>query len=195
MLTLRAPAILLILTCVAPKTTFAADEAPSAKPELVSAEKIWDAAPHNAFTDLARFNDQWVCAFREAPAHAGGVKDSKMRVLVSSDTKTWESAAALSDPRGDIRDAKMTLLPDGRLLLLTAIQLFDTTKQSHQSLVWTTRDLKTWEGPVDVGQPDVWLWGIEWHKDAGYSIGYSTGNEKFTRLYKDDRWNQLRADR
>ena len=154
-------------------------------PALLAVERIWDSAPNNAFTNLIRFKDQWVCAFREAPAHKGGVKDSTMRVLISSDAKTWQPAASLSDPRGDIRDAKMALLPDGRLTLLTAIQLFDRSKgQSHQSIAYFTRDLKTWEGPLDVGQPNVWMWGIKFHNGTGYSIGYATGGERFVRLYK-----------
>src|SRR5687768_301303 len=102
----------------------------AAAPELLSVERIWDRAPHNAFTDLIRFDDRWVCAFREAPAHKGGVKDSRIRVLTSADAKTWESCGELADPRGDIRDAKMAILPDGRLMLLTATQLFDQSKQS-----------------------------------------------------------------
>jgi len=166
--------------------TCAAAAADPGAPELVSVERIWDKAPHNAFTDLIRFNDQWVCAFREAPEHKGGVKDSTMRVVVSKDAKSWEPAASLSDPRGDIRDAKMAILPDGRLTLLTAIQLFDRSKgQSHQSIAYFTRDLKTWEGPVDVGQPNFWMWGIKFHKGAGYSIGYATGSDpKSVRLFK-----------
>ena len=36
---------------------------PGAK--LVTVQKIWDQAPHNAFTDLVRFQDQWYCTFRE----------------------------------------------------------------------------------------------------------------------------------
>src|SRR5215210_8523060 len=71
-------------------------------PTLVAVEKIWDQAPHNAFTDLIRFNDRWVCAFREAPAHKGGVKDSRIRVIELSNTKAWTSVGELNDPRGDI---------------------------------------------------------------------------------------------
>ena len=153
-------------------------------PELLSVERIWDKAPHNAFTDLIRFNDQWVCAFREAPAHKGGVKESRIRVLASADAKRWESVGELADPRGDIRDAKMAILPDGRLTLLTATQLFDQSTQSHQSIAFYTRDLKSWEGPVDVGEPNMWMWGIKFHKGTGYSIGYATRGERFVRLYK-----------
>jgi hypothetical protein len=175
---------LLLLAMLSRVTSAAAP--PSGAPELISVEMIWDKTPHNAFTDLIRYNDQWVCAFREAPEHKGGVKDSMMRVVVSPDTKSWAPAASLSDPRGDIRDAKMAILPDGRLTLLTAIQLFDRSKgQSHQSIAYFTRDLKTWEGPTDVGQPNFWMWGIKFHKGTGYSIGYATGsNPKSVRLYK-----------
>lgn len=154
-------------------------------PELVDVRMIWEEAPHNAFTDLIRYKDRWVCAFREAPKHAGGVKDSSMRVIVSDDTQQWESAANLTDPRGDIRDAKLCELPDGRLMLLTAIQLFDRSKgQSHQSIVYLTNDLKSWQGPIDVADPNVWTWGVQWHDGAGYSIGYGTGGNRFVRLYR-----------
>lgn len=150
---------------------------------LLEVKKIWDEAPHNAFTDLTRFNDVWVCGFREAPAHAGGVPDSQMRILTSADGESWKSAAVLKDERGDIRDAKFSLLPDGRLMMLTAIRKFDTSDFSHQSLVWFTRDLDQWDGPYDVGEPNLWLWGITWKGGTGYSIGYHTDHPRFARLY------------
>jgi hypothetical protein len=31
-----------------------------ANPTLVEVRKIWDKAPHNAFTDLVRFKDEWL---------------------------------------------------------------------------------------------------------------------------------------
>ena len=37
--------------------------------ELVESRKIWDAAPHNAFTDLAHFRGRWFCVFREGRSH------------------------------------------------------------------------------------------------------------------------------
>ena len=51
-------------------------------PALIESRKIWDAAPHNAFTDLARWRDAWWCVFRESDGHVGG--DGKIRVLTSS---------------------------------------------------------------------------------------------------------------
>ncbi len=179
----RLPGILLALAAAC----FSALSATQSQPprlELLEVSRIWDEAPHNAFTDLIRFNGQWVCGFREASAHAGGTPDSRMRILVSPDGETWKSAALLRDERGDIRDAKLAILPDGRLMFLTAIQKFDTSEYAHQSLAWFTSDLETWDGPHDVGEPNIWLWGITWHKNTGYSIGYKTRTDRFVRLYQ-----------
>src|SRR5262249_54017584 len=132
-----------------------------------------------------RFNDQWVCAFREASAHKGGTRDSRIRVIASSDAKTWRSVGELKDPRGDIRDAKLAILPDGRLILLTATQLFDSSSgQTHQSIAFSPRDLEKWDGPVDVAEPNFWLWGIKVHKGVAYSIGYGTAKTRHVQLFK-----------
>jgi hypothetical protein len=37
--------------------------------KLVEVRKIWDQAPHNAFTGLAKFQHWWFCAFREGTGH------------------------------------------------------------------------------------------------------------------------------
>lgn len=60
-------------------------------PKLLSAKKIWDQAPHNAFTDLIRFQDRWFCVFREGQAHVS--PDGALRVITSTDGEKWESAA------------------------------------------------------------------------------------------------------
>ena len=63
-------------------------------PEIVSVKRIWDEAPHNAFTDLIRFHRRWYCTFREADGHVKG--DGKLRVLESGDGDNWQSAAVLA---------------------------------------------------------------------------------------------------
>lgn len=141
--------------------------------ELIAYRMIWDRGRHQAFTDLIRYNDLWVCSFREAPAHDGGVRDSKIRVLTSEDSERWTDTGALADPRGDIRDSKLSITPDGELMLLTAIQLFNTGEERrHQSVAYFTRDLQRWDGPHDVLDDGCWLWGLTWHNGVGYSIGY-----------------------
>src|SRR4029453_3446681 len=84
-------------------------------PQLVDAQKIWDQAPHNAFTDLIRFKDRWLCVFREGKNHVSD--DGVLRVIGSSDGRTWTSEAVVTLAGADLRDAKITLVPDGRLML------------------------------------------------------------------------------
>jgi hypothetical protein len=90
----RSPLPLALLALVAGAGLGAA-----AEPEIVSLEKIWDRAPHNAFTDLVRFEGQWLCVFREGEGHAGGA-DGKVRLISSPDGKAWRSAALRCPPPG-----------------------------------------------------------------------------------------------
>src|SRR5213595_2932619 len=81
---------------------------PTAK--LISLKKIWDQAPHCAFTDLAFWKGHFVCAFREGRAHVA--TDGKIRVLSSADGESWASAAMLSLDGFDLRDAGLSVAPD-----------------------------------------------------------------------------------
>ena len=85
---------------------------PAAGPELDSVERIWDRAPHNAFTDLIRWHDRWYCTFREAEAHVGG--DGRICVLESADGRRWEPVALIAEEGIDLRDPKlpMSTIPD-----------------------------------------------------------------------------------
>ncbi len=151
--------------------------------KLESVQKIWDAAPHNAFTDLARYGDRWFCAFREGKAHVS--PDGALRVLTSTDGEKWESAALITSPDGDLRDAKLAITPDNRLMLTAAKATPNGKSTSHQSLVWFSRDGRQWSEPAEIGDRDYWLWRTTWHKGAAYSIGYGCREDnQCVRLYK-----------
>jgi hypothetical protein len=154
-----------------------ADEAP----RLVEARKIWDQAPHNAFTDLIWFHNQWFCVFREGARHAS--PDGALRVITSPDGKEWKSAALITSPDSDLRDAKIGLAPDGRLMLCGAGELHDQSKHTHQSLAWFSSDGRTWGEKTPIGDPDFWLWRVTWHKDTAYGIGYGCRDDQSVRLY------------
>lgn len=161
--------------------------------QLVEVRKIWDQAPHNAFTDLVRVGDRWYCVFREGKAHVS--PDGALRVLTSADGEEWASAALLTSDTADLRDAKITVTPDGRLQLNGAAALHDKSKQRHQSSVWFSRDGKEWSEPIPVGDPDYWLWRATWHKETAYGIGYHTGGgTRDCRLYRSSdgkKWEVL----
>lgn len=168
-----------ILRLLGPNPVLAGSAAPC---ELVEVNKIWDKAPHSAFTDLARFKDRWFCVFREGKGHVSA--DGAIRVLSSREGKTWESVALLTSKTADLRDPKLTITPEGKLQLSAAAALHDRSKHSHQSMVWLSSDGKEWGEPVPVGDPNYWLWRITWHDNKAYGIGYECGKVKDARLYQ-----------
>ena len=148
---------------------------------LVQARKIWDQAPHNAFTDLVRFQNRWFCVFREGAGHVS--PDGALRVITSTDGEKWESAALITSPDSDLRDAKITVTPDGQLMLCGAEALHDKSKHTHQSLAWFSKDGRTWSEKHKIGDPDFWLWRVTWHQGKAYGIGYGCGKDQSVRLY------------
>lgn len=148
--------------------------------ELLEVRRIWDKAPHNAFTDLIRFKGRWYCVFREGEAHVS--PDGALRVISSTDGESWVSAGLLSSPTADLRDAKITITPGDRLMLSGAAALHQPAEFRHQSLVWFY-DGKDWGEPIKAADPNMWLWRITWHKGTAYGIGYDTAGGRYIRLY------------
>ncbi len=181
------------LTCAWPIHAYAQS---SAEAELVEVRRIWDQAQHNAFTDLIRFKGQWYCAFREGKSHV--CDTGKLRVLTSTDTQQWKSVALMPWDGGDVRDAKLSSTSDGRLMLSGAVRFLKPKDgQTHQSAVWLSKDGTTWSSPYPIGDPNLWMWSATWHKDAGYSIGYSVTSKRLIRLYhtRDGQtWDTLADD-
>ena len=162
--------------------------------ELVSVQKIWDQAPHNAFTDLVRFQDRWYCTFREGQDHTS--HDGSIRVITSADGENWSSAALMQPESGnDFRDPKIEVTPDGRLMLLAAERRsLGVDQENFNPWVSFSRDGNEWTPREPVGEPDFWLWRVTWHEGTGYGVGYTTresyshrnSQEEFARLYRTE---------
>ncbi|MDA0661094.1 MAG: sialidase family protein [Planctomycetota bacterium] len=150
--------------------------------KLIGVQKIWDEAPHNAFTDLVRFKNSWFCVFREGAGHVS--PDGALRVITSTDGEHWKSAARIVSSDSDLRDAKITITPKGQLMLSGAEALHDKSQKSHQSLAWFSDDGHTWSESYEIGDANFWLWRTTWHKDTAYSVGYDcTETNRQIRLY------------
>ncbi len=167
--------LLLLLCCLLPMGA-------SAQPitvKLISVKKIWEQAPHNAFTDLIRFRGKFYCVFREGTGHAEG--EGKLRVLVSSDGEQWDSAASLAELGRDLRDAKISITPDGRLMLNggSADPHDHSPTGSFHSVVSFSQDGRNWTPiqQVNFSNPKEnrnWLWRVVWHKGTAYGVAYQS---------------------
>lgn len=73
----------------------------------------------------------------------------------------------------DLRDPKLSLMPDGRLLLLAGASRFSRKKVrlAHQTVVAFSSDGVNWS-PFEVVLDEEWLWRITWFQGVGYGISY-----------------------
>ena len=145
---------------------------PGEAPQLVSVKKIWDSAPHNAFTDLARCNGQWFCAFREAAGHVTG--NGSIRVLCSTNGESWESASLLSEEGIDLRDPKLSVTPNGCLMVVMGGSVYEgKVMKECQPRVAFSKDTRKWSRLQPVLAKGDWLWRVTWHKGRAYGITYN----------------------
>lgn len=142
-------------------------------PTLLSVRKIWDKGNHNAFTDLIRFQDQWYCTFREAEAHVGG--DGSIRVLRSADGREWSPVANISEAGIDLRDPKLSITPDGRLMIVAGGSVYKGGKTllGRQPRVLFSKDGENWTAPKRTLEEGDWLWRVTWHKGTAWGLAYN----------------------
>ena len=148
------------------------------KPQLIETKRIWDAAPHNAFTDLVRWNEKFYCAFREGKGHAGD--DGKLRIIASINGEKWDSAGLLSMDEYDLRDAALSVMPDGRLMVLGGAQQVRDGKDLTGTFVSFSKDGSEFSPPKMVIPLGRWLWRVTWHGDTAYGVSYGTHDNRPT---------------
>ena len=180
-----------------------AGESPGGKPvaaKLIRVKRIWDKAPHNAFTDLIRYKDRFYCAFREGRSHAS--TDGRIRVLASDAGDTWESAALIKwpkqDTRGphsaaapdgpDLRDANLATAPDGRLMLVGGIadRKKDRQRTPTGSFACFTTDGRSWTEPKMISKPGRWLWRVTAHGGKVWGVAYRAYDAEGSSLLVSD---------
>lgn len=145
--------------------------------EIVEVTKIWDKAPHNAFTDLIRWNGRFYCVFREGRGHVS--TDGKIRVLGSEDADVWEPTALVAMEGRDLRDPHVSIAPDNRLMLVGGIAERKKDGQSAPTAAFVSfsNDGRNWTAPRVVTKPGRWLWRVTWHKGKAYGVSYGAGED------------------
>jgi hypothetical protein len=143
------------------------------EPEIVSVAKIWDRAMHNGFTDLIRWHEKWYCSFREAEAQAGS--NGQLRILESTDGSEWEAAALVGENGVDLRDPKLSITADDRLMIVAGGTVNEGSKiKENQPRVCFSTDGRRWTGPERVLSEGEWLWRLTWNEAKAYGISYNT---------------------
>lgn len=164
---------LLLLSFLALTFASTAGAQPAPAPTIVGVSRIWDGGAHNAFTDLIRWRNRWYCTFREGDDHVGG--DGKIRVLASEDGEKWTSAALIGESGIDIRDPKLSITPDDRLMILAGGSVYEGKQyRGRQPRVIYSSDGTTWSTPQRILAEGDWLWRVTWHEGRAYGVTYRT---------------------
>ena len=153
-----------------------------------SVQKIWDKGTHAAFTSLIEFKGRYWCSFREGFSHIfddSMVAEGKVRILESRNGKSWKPVLNLGIPGIDCRDPKLSVTPDGRMMVLFDGSLYKGQELiSQRCYVVFSEDGKTFTDPVPVQlhpSPSAdrnWLWRVTWNGNAGYGVCYSSGGDQ-----------------
>jgi hypothetical protein len=151
-------------------------------PGNVRITKIWDAAEHSAFTDLIRFGSSYYCTFREGTGHIPGA-DGVVRILKSPDGIKWESVALLEKTGIDLRDPKLSITPDDRIMVIMggSIYLEGEIMGRTPQVSFSDPSGKQFSSPEKIMiDPEIatwgdWIWRATWYKGTGYAVDYQTG--------------------
>jgi len=183
---------------------------------LLQGRKIWDLTripdrdqTRLEFPDLIHFKGNWYCAFREGEIHDNH-PSGRARIITSPDGEEWETVAVLDWNCGDVREPKLSVTPEGNLLVNTSVYFVSRTPRAdghyypleplgttlnlpdndlepgatQQSVNWLSSDGRKWSSayacPTGVNS---WRWAVTWHNGMGYSIA-EWGKDTAGTLYR-----------
>jgi len=183
--------LLLIVFVILFSTKYGFSQRTPEQEKIISIERIWDKAGHSAFTDLVYFNDMFYCVFREAATHKPSqnvdhIVNGTIRMIASKDGQNWTSVAHLFKKDADLRDPKLSVTPDNRLMLLIGTSNYETTNlistQGKVSFFDTDKnkfsELQNIHIDKKIKTKRDWLWNITWHDGIAYGVVYQGSKNK-----------------
>ena len=164
----------------------------SVSAQEVSVKKIWDNGKHNAFPSIIEFKGKYYCSFREGETHifnSKGDADGKVRIIASADGEKWESVALLSKSLYDLRDPKLSITPDGKLMVIIGGSIYKgqnlegripQVSFSSDGLNFTEPEPARIDKKVKSGMD--WLWRVTWDGKTGYVVNYELMDQDKARI-------------
>lgn len=152
----------------------------SVSQDSITVYKIWDKGKHNGFPDLFIFKNTFYCTFREGNSHVDNTNSGKVRIVRSRDGKKWESVALFAMEGVDVREARLSLTPNGNMMVILAagvwkddafLSLAPYVSFSDKSGLNFSPLEKTDIDPAITPSLD-WIWRVTWNKSIGYGILY-----------------------
>ncbi|MGI9473272.1 MAG: hypothetical protein ACR2NZ_17150 [Rubripirellula sp.] len=141
--------------------------------------KVFDNGHHNAFTDLAKFNDRYYLTFRSCPDGHMVHPTASIIILVSDDLQSWEPVHEFSVKHRDTRDPHFLVFRD-RLFVYTGTWFSGATTlprsdydlNKHLGYAVWSKDGSQWQGPTMLeGTFGHYIWRAASQGDKAYLCG------------------------
>lgn len=160
---------------------------------IISVERIWDRAGHNAFTSLIDYKGKLYCAFRESSGHVSDINGT-IRVIASDDTQNWYSVAHIYERGYDLRDPQLSITPDNRIMLNIGGSIYTGGKLTGMEPQVSFSDTmgRNFSAPqkifIDekIKSDKDWLWRATWYKGIAYATAYQSSKVKSVQLLMSD---------
>lgn len=155
----------------------------------------YDEGRYEAFTDLKKFKGKFYVAFRDSYSHVwekDGTAQGHTYVIMSEDGENWTRIADQAEAGMDLRDPKLSITPDNKLMVLMGGSKYGNNKVdtrcqgrlprvsfSENGIDFTTPQ------PINLDSPsgNDWLWRVDWFKK--YCYGFVKCN-RFTLVRSKD---------
>lgn len=165
----------------------------SAQPTSYSVKQIWSNGSHCAFTSIERFKGRYYCTFREGATHifdSNGKAEGKVRILASEDGEKWETVAFIGKEGFDLRDPKLSVTPEGKLMVTIGGSIYRNRKLegcvphvmfSEDGTTFSTPQPMELDKKMHTGHD--WLWRVTWYDGVGYGISYSKASNNEIKIH------------
>ena len=134
---------------------------------------------YSAFTSLEYRSNYFYCAFREANTHVStkGDDNGVIKILASKDGEKWEEVLLYELDGLDLRDPKLSLTPDGRIMLLVEGVRYDEGKSlnrnSYISFIDANNEVTKLKAIDFTPKMNYnWLWDGCWTGKSFYGFTY-----------------------
>jgi len=147
--------------------------------KVTNVRRVFHNGQHNAFTDLARFKDNFYLTFRSCPDGHMVHPTSSIIILTSADTKQWEWVHQFSIEKRDTRDPHF-LVFKGKLFVYTgtwysgetSLKAEDYDLNKHLGYAAWSEDGLKWHSPIMLeGTFGHYIWRANTFDGKAYLCG------------------------
>ncbi|MBQ0015626.1 MAG: exo-alpha-sialidase [Bacteroidales bacterium] len=150
----------------------------------IEVQRIWSNGEYCSFTSFAKYKGKYFVSFRESNSHQilkPEDQNGKARIIYSEDGREWKSSALIAKEGYDLRDPKISIMPDGRMMLIMGGCVYKNCKrEAVETWVCFSDDgehfseLQPVVFPDEVAHGNEFLWRITWHDGVGYGVSYGS---------------------